>query len=180
MGTATRLCVSKLWVQTLSGLRSNYVYINHMNPMIEGVDLVYPREVKNIHLPDKEGALPTDGSGKIKIRGQYLGKNNEKAAVIFRGRSVQNDCNWTRAFSEVECNLREQGQGQRERLEMWVGIQSHRNDDQEIRLKYAPPTITGVEAASRLPTRGGGLIVDTGKHFGSKNAELFIGDFVCE
>merc|ERR1711968_11632 len=84
--TATRLCVSKLWVQTLSGLRSNYVYINHMNPMIEGVDLVYPREVKNIHLPDKEGALPTDGSGKIKIRGQYLGKNNEKAAVIFRGR----------------------------------------------------------------------------------------------
>jgi hypothetical protein len=175
------VCTSKLFVETLSGTRSDGIYIVHSRPVINHVDLISPSEnISDIQDPTKEGVLPTAGGGRIRIKGENLGSGSEKNSVRFRGTTVSG-CTWTKPFLEVLCTLGP-GQGQNERLEIFVGDIYNNNGNQDVRLKYAPPVITEVEATDKmlLPTPGGGNLVVMGRNFGSQNAELFIGPFSCK
>ena len=73
------VCTSKLFVETLSGTRSDGIYIVHSRPVINHVDLISPSEnISDIQDPTKEGVLPTAGGGRIRIKGENLGSGSEK------------------------------------------------------------------------------------------------------
>jgi hypothetical protein len=167
------MCFSVLRAYTGS-VASNAIYIAHERPTLIGIDLIAPGvEVPNIHTPGSRGRIPTDGTGKVRIRGRNLGNGTKSDKIIFVEKYL--NCEWIVAFSEVTCAI---PKGQGSGLAIVVSVGHSSNEGNVLRLSYSPPSVERIRP-DHGGTVGGTMLYVFGQNFGINDVAVSIGGVPC-